>query len=471
VAPLFVGKVIVATHEPHEVAVLRAIHDLGLELQVIFNRGAVMVLPTGVNKATGLSVALAHLKLSPHNVVAVGDGENDHALLSLCQCGVAVANAVPTMKSQADWVTKSEDGAGVAELVERILEEDLAGLAPKLERHDLPIGVDEDGREVRLPAYGASILIAGSSGGGKSTFATSLLEQMEDSGAQYCVVDPEGDYAEHQGAVVIGGVHNPPDAEQVLRVLDHLGHNVIINLLSLGMKDRQAFLDLLRPRLRALRARTGRPHWLLLDEVHHVLPADRGDVPFATEELSGLIMVTVDPRHVSTLALQAAQGIFAIGASPEQTLGHFVQALGVPHPGLPRRPPGTGEAIVWWRQPAQPPFCLHTRRPRVEGRRHRRKYAAGALDSDKSFYFRGPQGRLKLRAQNLMIFLQEAEGVDDETWTYHLRRGDYSRWFRDVIRDADLAEAVSEVEQGRETPDETRRLVRVAVEERYAAPV
>jgi hypothetical protein len=93
------------------------------------------------------------------------------------------------------------------------------------------------------------------------------------------------------------------------------------------------------------------------------------------------------------------------------------------------------------------------------------------LDSDKSFYFRGPQGRLKLRAQNLMIFLQEAEGVDDETWTYHLRRGDYSRWFRDVIRDADLAEAVSEVEQGRETPDETRRLVRVAVEERYAAPV
>lgn len=112
------------------------------------------------------------------------------------------------------------------------------------------------------------------------------------------------------------------------------------------------------------------------------------------------------------------------------------------------------------------------RRPRVEGRRHQRKYALGSLESDKSFYFRGPQGRLRLRAQNLMAFLQEAEGVDDETWTYHLRRGDYSRWFREAIRDADLAEAVAAIEQQPESPvEETRRLVRVAVEERYAAPV
>jgi hydroxymethylpyrimidine pyrophosphatase-like HAD family hydrolase len=36
-----------------------------------------MVLPSGVNKATGLMAALSELELSPHNVVAIGDAEND----------------------------------------------------------------------------------------------------------------------------------------------------------------------------------------------------------------------------------------------------------------------------------------------------------------------------------------------------------------------------------------------------------
>lgn len=99
VAPMSVGRVIVATWEPHEKAVLEAIHDLGLEMQVIFNKGAVMVLPSGVNKATGLTAALAELKIDPKNVVAVGDAENDHALLDLCGCGAAVANALPMLRA------------------------------------------------------------------------------------------------------------------------------------------------------------------------------------------------------------------------------------------------------------------------------------------------------------------------------------------------------------------------------------
>ena len=45
VAPLSVGRSIVATWEPYETIVLEAIRDLGLELHIIFNKGAVMVLP------------------------------------------------------------------------------------------------------------------------------------------------------------------------------------------------------------------------------------------------------------------------------------------------------------------------------------------------------------------------------------------------------------------------------------------
>ncbi|HEU0199075.1 MAG TPA: HAD family hydrolase, partial [Burkholderiaceae bacterium] len=81
VAPLAAGASIVATEQPHESTVLEAIRDLGLELQVIFNKGAVMVLPASVNKATGLAAALDELGLSARNVAAIGDAENDHALL------------------------------------------------------------------------------------------------------------------------------------------------------------------------------------------------------------------------------------------------------------------------------------------------------------------------------------------------------------------------------------------------------
>jgi HAD superfamily hydrolase (TIGR01484 family) len=126
VTGISVGRSIVATWEPHERTVLDAIRDLGLELQVIFNKGAVMVLPAGVNKATGLRAALKELNLSEASAVGVGDAENDHAFLKVCGCAVAVANALPSLKEEADIVTRGERGAGVVELIDEILADDLA---------------------------------------------------------------------------------------------------------------------------------------------------------------------------------------------------------------------------------------------------------------------------------------------------------------------------------------------------------
>ena len=129
--PLSVGRAIVATREPYETLVVAAIKTLGLELQVIFNKGAVMVLPTGVNKATGLTCALKEMELEARNVVAVGDAENDHAFLSLCGIGVAVGNALPMLKQHADLVMEGKRGFGVIELIDRILATDLAEVPPR----------------------------------------------------------------------------------------------------------------------------------------------------------------------------------------------------------------------------------------------------------------------------------------------------------------------------------------------------
>src|SRR5262245_50611661 len=125
VGPISSGRVIVATWEPHETVALELIRELGLELQVIFNKGAVMILPAGVNKATGLKAALKELGLSPHNAVGVGDAENDHAFLRSCEFSCAVANALPAVKEAADLVTRGDHGAGVAELIDQMVADDL----------------------------------------------------------------------------------------------------------------------------------------------------------------------------------------------------------------------------------------------------------------------------------------------------------------------------------------------------------
>lgn len=132
VARVSVGQTIVATARPYETVVLQTIADLGLELQIIFNKDAVMVLPTGVNKATGLKAALDELSLSPHNVVAVGDAENDHSFLMMCECSAAVANALPMLKKNADIVTIGAEGKGVVELIEELLANDLRRTGNKM---------------------------------------------------------------------------------------------------------------------------------------------------------------------------------------------------------------------------------------------------------------------------------------------------------------------------------------------------
>jgi len=119
--PLQVGKAIVATWEPHENVVLQTIKEMGLELQVIFNKGSVMILPSGVNKATGLRAAAARLSLTPEQIVGIGDAENDHAFLSICGFSAAVANALPSVREEVDYVTTLDHGDGVTELISHML--------------------------------------------------------------------------------------------------------------------------------------------------------------------------------------------------------------------------------------------------------------------------------------------------------------------------------------------------------------
>ena len=126
-----------------------------------------------------------------------------------------------------------------------------------------------------------------------------------------------------------------------------------------------------------------------------------------------------------------------------------------------------GEALAWFRRSGGDPLWFKPEMASVEVRRHRRKYAEGELTPDLCFYFRGPEGKLNLRAQNLAVFLQMGDGVDDETWLFHLKNGDISGWFHNVIKDPELALQAELMERADITAEESRKKIRSEIEHRY----
>jgi hydroxymethylpyrimidine pyrophosphatase-like HAD family hydrolase len=121
VRPLEIGRVIVATVVPYDQEARDAIQELGINWKITMNRESVMLLPRGVNKASGLREALAELGLTAAETCAVGDAENDRELFAAAGLRAAVANAVPSLKALADIVTREPEGAGVTELVAEVL--------------------------------------------------------------------------------------------------------------------------------------------------------------------------------------------------------------------------------------------------------------------------------------------------------------------------------------------------------------
>ena len=470
VDPLSVGRAIVATWEPNETKVLAAIRELGLELQITFNKGAVMVLPAGVNKESGLRAALEELEISPHNTVAVGDAENDFAFFNLCGMPVAVANALPMLKQAAVIVTEGVRGAGVAELIDGLLATDLAaqdaGNARQLVALAAPL---EGGDTLDFVPQRQSLLLAGASGGGKTTLTAGLVERLAAGGFQVLVIDPEGDYDDLDIVISIGSARDAPRVGKIIELLRKSGTGVATNLLGVKLPDRPGFLASLLPELMALRARTGRPHFVVVDEAHHMLPEgfDPGGVALPTD-LKGVLFVTVRPQSLSPRAIACVDRIIAVGDEAGAAINAFCAASGLPAPNAVPEAVPRGEMLTLSR-------TAGLQRMKVipgdsELRRHLRKYAEGKLGDDRSFFFRGPDGKLNLRATNLVMFLEIGAGVDGETWEFHRRQGDFSRWVELSIKDRELTAEIAAIECGGQPFEAARNAVREAIERRYTLP-
>jgi hydroxymethylpyrimidine pyrophosphatase-like HAD family hydrolase len=473
--PFDVGAAILATTAAYSDAALAAIRETGVERTLVFNKGALMLLPGGVTKGTGLTAALDLAQLSARNLAGIGDAENDHAFLSMCECAAAVADAVPALRERADVVTAATGAAGSREFAEQHVLRDLADLTARLARHDLKIGEDLAAAPVGVSAHGTHMLVVGPSATGKTSLTAALLEQLIDAGRSACLIDPEGDYhtlSDLQHVIVMGGKgeHALPTPDELGQLLGRPGESLVLDLSALSRAEKVTYATKVLATANAVRGTRGLPHWLIIDEAHHIFPAEGSQamdlLPVGTESFC-LITLGVEnlPREVvDRIDTIASTDLDAFRKATTAAFGRYVHGLRLPT-GVPLE---RGEAAIAWRDADRPAVRLRVSTRRVEHRRHIRKYTEGELPPDRSFYFRGPEQALNLRAVNLARFVELAEGVDEGTWAHHLHAGDYSGWIEEMIKDAELAAEIRPLEQDSLPPSESRQRVIEAIRRRYA---
>jgi hypothetical protein len=325
---------------------------------VIFNKGAVMILPAGVNKASGLAAALKELALSPRNLVAAGDGENDHALLESAEYSVATANAIATLKTKADRVTRETHGDGVLEVIADLIESDLGRAPPRAPRRLLTLGKDAHGAPVAFPTAGVSMVVAGRARGGKTALVRGLVARACTLGYQFCVIDTRGDYLDFSPAVVLGSREHAPEVMEVLTALEKPDIDAVVALCGLPAGARPAFITDLVRRLGALQETTGRPHWIVVDEARQALPARGLKDEVALAPAENTIYVSREAARLPPDLLASANAIVACGEGAGAEIDAIAAAIPAPKPPEALRDPREGEALVWSRRAGTAPVLV-----------------------------------------------------------------------------------------------------------------
>ena len=462
VAPVSVGKVIVATWEPHQNTALDVIKDYGIERQVIFNKGAVMILPPGINKATGLQAFLQRLHYSDHNIVAIGDAENDSAMMQVVECAVAVSNALPALKDASDHVTAGDHGKGVIEIIDALVNDDLAEIISKQTRNNIVLG-KYDENEFSIKPHRPGILLTGSSGGGKSTLTVAIAESLAQRNYQYCLIDPEGDYLEMPDTVIIGNEKNITALEEIIELLKNPKQNLVVCIMSIPMGDRPAFFSDFLLAFMQLKKDSGHPHWLLIDEAHHVAPSTiKTTLP---EGLDNFLLISVAVDEIDPSLVEKVSTVMVVGEDSAEPLEKFCIVRGIERlkdiPAI-----RDNEACIYDVDTGKTPYVIKYNPPTKLQQRHKRKYAHGEM-GENSFIFTGKKSKLNLKANNLAMFTHLAEGIDDDTWVYHLKEKDFRNWFELAVNDDELAAISKEAEN--KNAAESKKIILDYIRQKYMA--
>ena len=461
--PHSAGQCVVEAAASDAATILDVIQARELPLSILFNRGHLMVLPQAISKATGLREALTILRLSARSTVGFGDAENDHELLRFCEVGLAVEWGSAALAATADGVVPGGSPAALGPFLERLV---ASGRIPAgaSSRRTLLLGHTDEGESFSLAIRGRNALVAGDTRSGKSWVAGLLAEQLVLHGYSLCVIDPEGDYRRLEdlpGVVALGGADPLPRPHELLHALRHAAASVVIDLSHVHHHEKIEYTRAVLPALALLRRRTGLPHRIFVDEAHYFLKGPSGR-PLLDLDANGYTLVTYRASHLPADVLDATEVILVTCESDPAEVRALHALCGATEPvdawrtmlgGL-----GVGEAAVL---PITHEAGAALRRVHLGGRithhvRHREKYVDVPVPEGRAFVFTPRNGAAPARAATLRAFVAALDVAPQDVVDAHARRGDFSRWLRDVFGDYPLAEEIRRLEgRSRDEQDPT----------------
>jgi hypothetical protein len=273
--PFQVGRVIVGTIHDRRDAVVAALAEADVALELVANRAALMLLPAGISKGTGVVTALFAVGVAPEDALAIGDAENDLALFDACGWSACPEDALPEVKARVDWILPGADGEGVRRAIdERILPSSLP--PPRTGRDQLQLGwTVGTGEPVEIPARGVNVLVQGDSLCGKSSLVGGLVERLAAAHERVCLFDPEGDYEVLDGLASsrLVEIARGEDWNGVVEAL-RTATPVIADLTRVPHAAKGALAGAGLALIHRLRGRTGVAHWTIVDEAHCLLHRD-----------------------------------------------------------------------------------------------------------------------------------------------------------------------------------------------------
>ncbi|HLK10574.1 MAG TPA: HAD hydrolase family protein [Candidatus Binatia bacterium] len=476
--PFHAGAVVVGTWDRHAGELLDVVRRLGVDGQLVFNREALMLLPSGVNKAAGVRRAIEEFARSEHNLVAFGDAENDLPLLTMAELGVAARGAVPAVAAAADERLSHPGGAGVAHYVDALLAAGAA--APTPPRRRIVLGQD-DGGPVTLPGSGTNVMISGDPRSGKSWLAGLVAEQLIDEGYRLCVLDPEGDHlclGRRPRVLVLGHDLPLPAPPAVPHLLAEKRLSVVLSLAALPQRDKLAYacdvLDAIGPAQTA----TGVPHWTMVDEAHYFFHEAASSCRHAAGRAGSLLLVTYRPSLVAAEVYASVQAHLITRTAIDEERYFVTALLRSRHPtglvdGDALR--GIGGTRVGLLRSGDTAPCWTIFTPGVRSTaqaHHGRKYADLPVAENKAFRFLHADGTGPTLARSVAEFHAAVRAVPLASLRHHLIAGDFSRWAADVLRDEPLARGLRKLEETARTGGVAHREEILAhLADRYFLPV
>ena len=472
--PFQVGRVIVATTHDHREAVLAALAEADTPLDLVANRAALMLVPAGISKGTGVTSALFALAIASDDVLAIGDAENDIALFDACGWSACPEDALPEAKARVDWILPGADGDAVRHAIdERILGGSLP--PPRSGRHRLLLGWAVSTSEaVEIPARGVNVLVQGDSLCGKSSLVGGLVERLATAHDSVCMLDPEGDY-EVLDSLATARLIEVTRAEDWGVVMEALrsATPVIADLTGSAHAAKAALASSALRRIRRLRERFGVPHWTVLDEAHCLFRRDATPSECMALGTKGFCLATYRASLLPPVVVEAMD-VFVVGRTTQPNeLDLLERRIFTRHPGggvtratLAGLPSGTFVIL----RPGTPASTFVAPPRRVRHVRHLAKYTDVGVAPHHRFFFLGPDGAVVAAAASLSDFVGAIGTVPRASLTHHAKRGDFSRWVRDVVNDRVLAARLAKLERRwcsgelHDLAEATRALVHTALD-------